>query len=382
VSDQERQWLEKEETLLKKRSELAAGRFDTTAKVDALSKKLPHSDALAGSIDAAMKSVGTQLRDAEAEYIKVLNSGQGDDEVEVNGKKVAKKDAALDNYHAVQARYDSLVKQKEQYGTSAMEQRYALFDARFENVGKQKTHQAQRSGYGALLSELRSAPMLRQQETLRSEFAAAQKTLAEKQQELNTVLASGDDIRAASLRDEVQSAEKNLQAIQASYDELQANLSDQRKVREKLDELHKEQERRHRDAKATLWDFNYEHAGRSSQQQMARSAFFEAQNRFEGARSEEERDRAFQDMQSMYSKIEKPEMPVWNGFLNTAAGAIESNSVAAQELQERIVNDVNKAMLDETKHHTILHAAIKAAIEQVVKNTDPNQQPRYVGGQA
>ena len=194
--------------------------------------------------------------------------------------------------------------------------------------------------------------------------------------------ASGDDIRAASLRDEVQSAEKNLQAIQASYDELQANLSDQRKVREKLEELHKEQERRHRDAKATLWDFNYEHAGRSSQQQMARSAFFEAQNRFEGARSEEERDRAFQDMQSMYSKIEKPEMPVWNGFLNTAAGAIESNSVAAQELQERIVNDVNKAMLDETKHHTILHAAIKAAIEQVVKNTDPNQQPRYVGGQA
>jgi len=51
-----------------------------------------------------------------------------------------------------------------------------------------------------------------------------------------------------------------------------------------------EQNRRHAEAQSNLWNFNFDHASSSKQQQMARSAFFEAQNRFEGAQSDDEQD--------------------------------------------------------------------------------------------
>jgi membrane-associated HD superfamily phosphohydrolase len=148
-----------------------------------------------------------------------------------------------------------------------------------------------------------------------------------------------------------------------------------------MDALVEEQNKRHADAKSNLWNFNFEHASSAKQQQMARSAFFEAQNRFEGARSDEERDKALSDMQSMYGKIDNraAEMPTWNGFLHTTSGAVESNSAAAQELQERILTDFNTAMLDNMKQQTIIQKALQAAMELVAKQTDPNQQP-YVGG--
>jgi len=196
----------------------------------------------------------------------------------------------------------------------------------------------------------------------------------------HSALASGDDMRAAALKEEIESAEKRLAQTQSAYNELQANLSDQRKLQEKMDALAEEQNKRHTEAKSNLWNFNFENASSSKQQQMARSAFFEAQNRFEGARSEDERDKALADMQSMYGKIDTAiEMPTWNGFLQTTSGAVESNSVAAQELQERVLNDINRAVLDESKRHTVIMQTLQAALEQVAKHTDPNQQP-YVGG--
>jgi hypothetical protein len=114
---------------------------------------------------------------------------------------------------------------------------------------------------------------------------------------------------------------------------------------------------------------------------MARSAFFEAQNRFEGAKTDDERDKALQDMQSMYGKIDfrAAEMPTWNGFLQTTSSAIESNSVEAQDLQERVLTDFNRTLLDNTIQQTVIMEAMKAALELVAKNTDPNQQP-CVGG--
>ena len=50
-----------------------------------------------------------------------------------------------------------------------------------------------------------------------------------------------------------------------------------------------------------------------------------ANNQFGGARTDEEREQALQDMQDMYGKMDKCaiEMPVWNGCLNTTAGAVE-----------------------------------------------------------
>ena len=84
-------------------------------------------------------------------------------------------------------------------------------------------------------------------------------------------------------------------------------------------------------------------------------------------------------MQTMYSKMDKEEMPVWNGFLRTTAGAIESDSIVAQELQERVLNDFNNVMLDNVKQQTIIQEVLKTAMLQVVKNTDPNQRV-VVGG--
>ncbi|MDR0326831.1 MAG: hypothetical protein LBI05_00895, partial [Planctomycetaceae bacterium] len=83
----------------------------------------------------------------------------------------------------------------------------------------------------------------------------------------------------------------------------------------------------------------------------------------------------------MYGKIDTraAEMPTWNGFLHTTAGAVESNSVAAQDLQERVLTDFNKILLDNTIQQTVIMESMKAALELVAKNTDPNQQPS-VGG--
>ena len=381
TSEKEREWLDKEEALLKKRSELAEGRFDSTAKAEMLAMKLPLSEALLGSIDGAMKSVGEQLKKAEQEYLDIIQSGKGDETVMVDGKEVARKDSALDRYHAVQARYDEFVKQKEQHGTAAVEQRYALFDARVDQIGQMKNRQDQMGGYSRLLSELRQAPMLRQQEQIQSEWMAAQTTLAEKQQEYNALQASGDAKKAAAVKEEIEQAQKRVQNSQAALNELQANLSDQRKVQEKFDALQKEQEKRYKEAQESLWTFNFDHAGKGVQQQMARRGFFEAHNRFEGARSDDERETALQDMQSMYSRMENEaaEMPAWNGFIRSTAGAIESDSVAAQELQERILNDFNKVMLDNVQKQTLAQEIMRAALQQIVKNTDPNQQGK-VGG--
>jgi len=147
-----------------------------------------------------------------------------------------------------------------------------------------------------------------------------------------------------------------------------------------MKQTHGTPEKRHKNAREQLWTFQFDHAGSSVQQQMARKGFFKAHNQFEGARNDEERDEALQDMQNMYSKIDKRalEIPVWNGFLNTTAGAIESDSIAAQELQERMLNNFN-SMLNNVEQLTVLQKAMQAALQQVVKNTDPNQQP-YVGG--
>jgi hypothetical protein len=235
--------------------------------------------------------------------------------------------------------------------------------------------------YKSLLKSVQSRAGMAQGQQIKSDYETAQQELAEKQRLYNAALTDGDDVRAATLKEEIESAEKRITQAQTAYNELQANLSDQRKLQEKMDALAEEQNKRHAEAKSNLWNFNFEHAGRGKQQQMARSAFFEAQNRFEGARSDEERDKALQDMQSMYGKIDTraAEMPTWNGFLQTTSGAIESDSVAAQELQERIINDINKALLDNSLQQTVIMETMKAVLEQVAKNTDPNQQPRTGG---
>ena len=54
-------------------------------------------------------------------------------------------------------------------------------------------------------------------------------------------------------------------------------------------------------------------------------------------------------------------------------------SVAAQELQERILNDVDTALLDNTKEQTLIMQTMKEALQQMVKHTDPNQHS-FTGG--
>jgi chromosome segregation ATPase len=231
------------------------------------------------------------------------------------------------------------------------------------------------------MQSVQSRAGMAKQQQIESEYESAQRELSEKQRLYHSALASGDDMRAAALKDEIESAEKRIAVAQSAYNELQANLSDQRKLQEKMDALLEEQNKRHAEAKSNLWNFKFDNASSSKQQQMARSAFFEAQNRFEGAQSDDERDKALQDMQSMYGKIDTraAEMPTWNGFLQTTSGAIESDSVAAQDLQERVLNDFNKTLLDNTIQQTVIMEAMKTALELVAANTDPNQQPS-VGG--
>ena len=221
-----------------------------------------------------------------------------------------------------------------------------------------------------------------QQRQIESEYESAQRELADKQRLYHSALTTGDDLRAAALKEEIESAEKRIAQTQSAYNELQANLSDQRKLQEKIDALAEEQNKRHAEAKSNLWNFKFENASSAKQQQMARSAFYKAQNQFEGAQSDEEREKALQEMQAMYSRVDHDKaaaMPAWNGMIRTTAGAIESGSVAAQELQERILNDFNKVLVDEAKKQSVMQAVMQAALQQIAKQTDPNQQP-YVGG--
>ena len=373
VSEQERQWLDREEALLKKRSELAAARFDSTAKLQMLEMKVPQSNILMRSIDNAMQSVGGQLKRAEQEYIYALQSGKSDDI----------KEKAEDRYNVLQARYDELSKQREQHAVSAIEQRYALFDSRFEHIGQMKTSQERKGGYTSLLSQLQNEFSARDEARIESEYRRAQNMLNVKRREYNDFLAFGYTEQAGRTREEIEQAEKRLENAKAAFSELQTNFSQQRKVQDSIDALAQEQERRYKDAQQSLWSFNFDHAKPAAQQQMARSAFFEAQNRFEGARSDDEREKALQDMQSMYGKMDMDkfaEMPVWNGIIRTTAGAVESDSIAAQELQERVMNDFNKTMLDNAQKQTVIQEQMREALQVMVQYTNPNNQMRPVGG--
>jgi hypothetical protein len=55
---------------------------------------------------------------------------------------------------------------------------------------------------------------------------------------------------------------------------------------------------------------------------------------------------------------------------------VESGSVQARELQNRILNDINKALLDNSKEQTMLQKALLEAIKELTKMSDPH----YVGG--
>jgi hypothetical protein len=90
----------------------------------------------------------------------------------------------------------------------------------------------------------------------------------------------------------------------------------------------------------------------------------------------EQKEEALEKMKQMYEKLDKSEMPTWNGIRNSTASAVESGSVQAKELQNRILNDVNKALLDSSKEQTILQKTLVTAMNELVKMSDP----RYVGG--
>jgi chromosome segregation ATPase len=269
-----------------------------------------------------------------------------------------------------------LMTEKEKYVISAQEQFYALFDAKFEYAGKAKGYKNQMLGYSSLMTDVNKRPGMEKQQQIEGEYKEAVQTLANLQRQYT---ATGSE----ALQTDITEAQKRVGQAEKAYNELQANLSDQQKLWDKIDELKKEQEKRYKDAQSRLWDFNFDHASKSKQQAMARKGFFAANNQFGGARTDEARKQALQDMQSMYSKLNKEtaKMPAWNGFLNTTSGAVESNSVAAQELQERIMNDFNKAMLENVKQQTVAQKAMEAALKQIIKNTDPNQQS-IVGGYA
>ena len=380
VSEQERDWLAREEENVKKRSELAEGRLDSVAKAESTRGKLQFAEALMPSIDHAMNAVKARMDEAQREFEHATQSGDED-----------KQSAAREKYDLAASRMEELQKQKSGNAAGIAEMRYSLFDLSLENAGKpdsgtQKSFHDRMGTYKSLMRGLQSRAGMAQERQIESDYESAQRELFEKQRLYHSALTagntgSGDDMRAAVLKEEIESAEKRMSQAQAAYSELQANLSDQRKLQEKMDALAEEQNKRHQEAQSNLWNFNFDHASSSKQQQMARSAFFEAQNRFEGARSEDERDKALQDMQSMYGRIDTraAEMPTWNGFLQTTSGAIESNSVAAQDLQERVLTDFNKTLLDNTIQQTVMMEAMKSALELVAKNTDPNQQTS-VGG--
>ena len=369
VSDTEREWLKREEENWKKRSELAAGRFDSVAKGKVAVKEHSLASAMTSSIEFAMKNVRQQMESVEREVERATNDDT--------------RQAAIEKHNALSARMEDLRKQKATNQISLTELGYSLFDAKFESITKLTGYGKQIGEYGTLLSGLQNDPLVRQQEIIEAEMERAYRVLENKQQALNYAIQQGDDRRTGALRGEIQSAEENLESIKAAYKELQANLSDQRKVQEQIRELYKEQMKKFKAAKDNLWQFEYEHASKAVQQQMARSAFFQANNQFEGAKTDEDRDTALQDMQTMYGKLRKEvaEMPVWNGMIRSTAGAVESDSIAAQELQNRILNDFNKVLVDNAVKQTVLLETLKAAMAQVVKNTDPNQQ-RPVGGSA
>ena len=445
ITEQERKWQEQEQELLSKRKELATGRLDATAKAKILGMQIPFSKTLANATENAINSVNTSVNTVKDRLDKAAeNKGQLQLRVDdtklqferaneqwqkqsdqyarqkllhANGTitdfqlaqadleyrtTVTQRNTAFQQYRQAQEALDksglsldsiqttldvltanriTLTNDHVKYATALAEQRYALFDARFEQAGKQKTYVGQMGQYSGLLAELKNNPILKQQKEIEIQYADTSKELTAKKEALAKALADSDTTLAAMLQQEIESAENKLKILETSYEEIQANLSDQRKVKEKMDELYKEQAKRHKEAQQTLWNFNFDHVGHAEQQGMARKAFFEARNRFEGARSDNDRAQALQDMQTMYEKLDKKamEMSGWNGMIHTMARPVESGSVAAQELQERIVQDFNKSMLVNVNKQTILQQQMTLALEQMVKNTDPNQQGK-VGG--
>jgi len=364
VVEQERLWLDKELDIMKKRSELAEGRFDSYAKEDSLALKLPITEMLASSVEAAIPAVQSEIDRIKDQLDTAKAKGSSPEEL----------DKIEERLNAATARKTTLMGEKEKYAIEAMEQRYSSFDSKFENAGKQKGDQNQMLAYSTLMSDVSSRSGVENQQKIESEYESAYRALGSLQRKY---MESGDE----ALQEEIENAKKRVQTAETAYNELQESQSDQRKIQEQMDTLRKEQNKRYQEAQSNLWDFNFDHAPKSVQQQMARKSFFNAQNQFEGAQTDEERGKAFQDMQSMYGKMDKQalEMPEWNGFIRTTAGAIESDSVAAQELQERILNDFNKVLVDEARKQSVMQSAMQAAMEQVVKNTDPSMQPS-VGG--
>ena len=446
IVEQERKWIEQEEAILRKRGELAAGRFDTTAKLHSLEMEIPMSETFLSLAEtsiqqfrgqfaevqerlekAAADKGQTQFRfdiaketfdEAEAEYQKrkelyekAKDAGWGNSwatsgvfrDREKKYREAEKQREALqtpflqaqkeleasglslesieERKNFLEASMTAAMNDKEKYSALLQEQQYTRFDTRFDQIGQMKKYKDKKGGYVGLMSELRNASVVKRQDEIQSEFMNAHKALMEKQREYAAIDKEKDAARAAAVNEELERAKKRVETAKTDYNELQANLSDQRKVREQFEALYKEQQERYKTAQQNLWDFNFDHAGKGVQQQMARSAFFKAHNQFEGARFDDEREKALQDMQSMYSKMDTAvEMPAWNGFIRSTAGAVESDSIAAQELQERILNDFNTEMLDNAKQRLVIQKQMNEALKQMVKHTDPNNQMQPVGG--
>ena len=231
-----------------------------------------------------------------------------------------------------------------------------------------------------MLSQLRNVSILRRQEQIYNEFASVNSILIEKEAQYNHLKSKGYTEQAEKIKEEIELAEKRVLQAESDYNELQANLSAQRKIEEQLEALKEEQMRKHKEAQKSLWSFRFDHVDKSQQQKMVRNEFFKAQNRFEGASTETDKMQALQEMQDMYSKLEKEVMPVWRGFSRSTASAIDSDSSQAQDLQERILNDFDKSMLDTAKQQLVITKVLHEALMQIERNTHPSYQSDPVGG--
>ena len=218
-------------------------------------------------------------------------------------------------------------------------------------------------------------------ERLKSRLDEAQRKFIEAQIDLANVQSSNNAELIGLKERAVDDARKSRDALKSQQDEALMYRSRKRDLQERIDALQQEQLNRHRGAQNDLWGFQFENAGRGTQQQMARHGFFEAHNRFEGAESDDDRERALRDMQRMHGKMDKDkeEMPEWSGLIRSTAGAIESGSLQAQELQERVMNDFNRNMLDNSNKMVIIQKAMEEALKQMVIHTDPSNQS-YIGG--
>ena len=409
TAESEQKWLEIQEKINEKRNSLATDRHDDIAKIESFRREIETMAAGISGFEQRRSGLAASHRNAETvkfqasdavrgldendparkEFATLLEKYGGNvaamrqaaasikgDDVVNNVLKLINEKRAKDNAAATKAAYGAQMKEYDEKKPKLLELQDKLRQAEFDAIAKIPGLRERRDAYRQFGERSAGAAG----SLLRMEFGAgnkaelAAKSLAEQQRidrldrEIADEASKGQTERLVQLKERREQAAKRAMEYRTGLNQISAFESDVRRCAEEerkiRDEIRKEQEERYKTATTALFDFDYGNASKTERNRIATGEFNRVYAELQKAESVSERERLTKQLKEAYDKIERGEQPgtTWNGVRANTAGAIESGSVQARELQNRIWND--KTIVELTKEMLAVMKQMRGALVQ------------------